>query len=77
MGDEYEFEFDKLLRSLDGVQRQIIELSLDNVSNEKIADTVKRSVRTVRRERTRFEQEIQRRRQIVHDLAESSDSRRS
>ena len=46
----------KLLDSLDTVQRQIIELAMANVSHEAIANNVKRSVRTVRREIRRFEE---------------------
>jgi len=70
-----EVEFWKLLHSLDAIQRQIIELSRERVSDEKIADTVKRSLRTVRRERMRFEQEVQRRKRTARAPLESSDSR--
>ena len=52
-------ELQQLLTSLDPLRRRIIELSIQNVSTEQIADIVKRSTRTVRREvhRARIELE--------------------
>lgn len=52
----------KLLDSLDSVQRRIITLAMKGFSAETIANTVKRSIRTVRREIQRFEDELERRR---------------
>lgn len=51
----------QLLASLEPLQRTIVELSMQNQSTEQIADAVKRSPRTVRREIQRARLELERR----------------
>jgi len=55
-------QFTSLLSTLDPVKRQIVMLAMQGSTVETIADEVKRSSRTVRREIQRFEQELERRR---------------